>query len=82
MPDLPTVRQVPVTNMFDSYDENQAAADFIRQTVAKHVQRLPPDVEAAWRAWSAGVGKLDERAMSLLRAAFEAGVEAARKQDS
>ena len=60
-------------------DENQAAADFIRQTVAKHEQPLPEDVEAAWKAWSVGVGKVDERGMTLLRAAFEAGVEAGRK---
>jgi hypothetical protein len=37
---------------------------------------LPADLEAAWKAWSAGVGKVDERGMALLRAAFEGGVDA------
>lgn len=39
---------------------------------------LPLDVEAAWQRWSKGVQKVDERVRSLLRAAFEAGVEAGR----
>jgi len=35
-------------------------------------------VEAAWKAWSAGVQKVDARTMALLRAAFEVGVEAGK----
>jgi hypothetical protein len=34
---------------------------------------LPADLEAAWAEWSRGVAKVDERGMTLLRAAFEAG---------
>lgn len=59
-------------------DSNQAAADAVRETIRKHETPLPADVEAAWAAWSAGVGKVDARAMALLRAAFEAGVEAGK----
>ena len=53
-------------------DENEAAADAVRQTLKTHETPLPADVEAAW---SAGVRKVDKRTMSLLRAAFEVGVE-------
>lgn len=38
----------------------------------------PADVEAAWLAWSAHIQKVDERGMSLLKAAFEAGYEAGK----
>ena len=59
-------------------DVNQAAARAVRETIARHEQPLPADVEAAWGQWIAGIAKVDERGMTLLRAAFEAGVEAAR----
>ncbi|MEM6553171.1 MAG: hypothetical protein AAF750_13720 [Planctomycetota bacterium] len=36
-------------------------------------QPLPAELEAAWAEWSKGVQKVDERGMTLLRAAFEAG---------
>ena len=48
-------------------DENQAAADFIRQTLAKHEQPLPADVEEAWRVWSRSIQKLVGRAATKLR---------------
>ena len=60
-------------------DVNQAAAAVVREVAARHEQPLPAGVEAAWAAWSAGVGKVDARTMALLRAAFEAGVEAGRQ---
>jgi hypothetical protein len=60
-------------------DANQSAARVVKETVAKHSEPLPVDLEAAWDAWSRGVGKVDARAMALLRAAFEAGAEAARQ---
>jgi hypothetical protein len=60
-------------------DVNEAAADVIRHTLAQHEKPLPPDVEEAWRFWSASIQNVDERGMTLLRAAFEAGVEAAQK---
>lgn len=59
-------------------DENQAAAKAVATIAAKHSKPLPPDLEAAWAEWSAGVASVDQRTMTLLRAAFEAGVEAGR----
>jgi hypothetical protein len=58
-------------------DVNQTAARIVAESTAKLDTQLPADVEAAWAAWSAGVGKMDARGMALLRAAFEVGVEAA-----
>jgi hypothetical protein len=59
-------------------DSSQAAARVVAETVARHSEPLPTDLEAAWKQWSAGVGRVDDRAMALLRAAFEAGADAAR----
>lgn len=59
-------------------DENETAARIVRETTARHSDPLPADLEAAWAAWSAGVGRVDARTMALLRAAFEAGAEAAK----
>jgi hypothetical protein len=59
-------------------DDNQRAASTVQETVNKHSDTLPADLEAAWAVWSAGVGKVDARGMALLRAAFEAGWEAGR----
>jgi len=42
---------------------------------APHEQPLPADPDEAWRVWSAGIAKVDERGMVLFRAAFRAGVE-------
>jgi hypothetical protein len=57
-------------------DANQSAARVVKETADRHSKPLPADLEAAWKAWSAGVGKVDERGMALLRAAFEGGVDA------
>jgi hypothetical protein len=61
-------------------DENETAGRIVRETAARHEQPLPAGVEAAWAAWSAGVGNVDARTMALLRAAFEAGAEAAKNR--
>jgi hypothetical protein len=61
-------------------DPAVTAKRIVDQTIAKHEKPLPPGIEAAWVAWSRGVGKVDERGMALLRAAFEVGVEAATNQ--
>ncbi|MDB5318879.1 MAG: hypothetical protein JWN40_510 [Phycisphaerales bacterium] len=57
-------------------DANETAARVVRESIAKHEDKLPADVEAAWEQWSRGVGSVDARSMALLRAAFEVGVEA------
>jgi len=59
-------------------DPAVTAKRIVSQTIAEHEKPLPPGIEAAWEAWSRGVGKVDERGMALLRAAFEVGVEAAK----
>jgi hypothetical protein len=59
-------------------DANQTAARVVQESTARHSDALPADLEAAWKAWSSGVGKVDARAMALLKAAFEAGAEAAK----
>ena len=61
-------------------DANQTAARIVGESAAKHEDALPADVEAAWDAWIAGVGKVDQRAATLLRAAFEVGVAAGRSE--
>lgn len=57
-------------------DPNVNAARIVGQSTAS--ESLPADLEAAWAQWSAGILNVDERAMTLLRAAFEAGWEAGR----
>jgi len=59
--------------MTDTPDPNQTAHQAVQQATAKAEEPLPADLEAAWKRWSAGVGKADARGMALLRAAFEAG---------
>jgi hypothetical protein len=59
-------------------DSNQAAARIVAKATGKYETPLPADIEAAWEEWSRGIGKVDARGMALLRAAFEAGAEAAK----
>jgi hypothetical protein len=61
-------------------DPNQIASKVVGETIAKNSDVLPADLEAAWKAWSAGVGRVDARGMLLLKAAFEAGAEAASRK--
>lgn len=60
-------------------DPNEAAARVVRK-VADAESPMPPDLEAAWAEWSKGIKGVDERGRTLLRAAFEAGAEAARRR--
>ena len=63
-------------------DANQAAAGAVAATIAKHEMPLPREIEAAWKIWSAGVGRVDATSMALLRTAFIAGAEAAAEAAS
>lgn len=58
-------------------DPNVNAVRIVQQT-ASQIDDLPPDLEAAWRDWSGRVQKTDERTLTLLKAAFEAGAAAAK----
>ena len=56
-------------------DPNITAARVVKEATGED-KPLPADLEAAWAEWSKSVQKVDERGMSLLRAAFRAGYEA------
>lgn len=56
-------------------DPNQNAARIVAESAAD-ATATPGDLEAAWAEWSRHIQKVDERGMTLLRAAFEAGWEA------
>lgn len=59
-------------------DPNVTAARIVRESTASD-EPLPTDVEAAWADWSRRIQGCDERTMTLLRAAFEAGADAGRR---
>lgn len=63
----------------DEHDPTIEAARVAREATRKHEKPLPADLEAAWAEWSKGIKNVDERGMTLLRAAFEAGATAARR---
>lgn len=56
-------------------DPNESSARIVGESTSEP-DTLPADVEAAWAEWSKGIKNVDERGWELLRAAFEAGVEA------
>jgi hypothetical protein len=57
-------------------DPNANAARIVAEATASAAQPHA-DLEAAWAEWSRHIQKVDERGMALLRAAFEAGFDAA-----
>jgi len=58
-------------------DPNVNAARIVAESTRVHEETpASADVEAAWLAWSGHIQKVDERALTLLRAAFEAGYDA------
>lgn len=57
-------------------DPSETAARIVGEAAGAD-SPLPADAEAAWAEWSRSIQKVDERGMTLLRAAFEAGYEAA-----
>ena len=57
-------------------DPNENAARIVSEAAQAGETASPADLEAAWAEWSAGIQNVDERGMTLLRAAFEAGYEA------
>ncbi len=59
-------------------DPNKEAARIVRETTGRP-DELPKDLEAAWKAWSSRIHACDERTMTLMRAAFEAGIDAGKR---
>ena len=62
-------------------DSNQEAARVVGEATHDG-ETLAPDIEAAWAEWIKGIQQVDERARTLLRAAFEAGVEAGQSRNA
>jgi hypothetical protein len=58
-------------------DPNEEAARVLCESTDRRDDLLS-DIEGAWAAWSRRIQGVDERTRTLLRAAFEAGVEASR----
>lgn len=58
-------------------DPNEEAARIVARSMGG-ADEMPPDLEAAWQAWSAHMQGCDERTITLLRAASKAGAEARR----
>lgn len=48
----------------------------VREATNDSGDALSPGLEASWSEWIKGIHGIDERVRTLLRAAFEAGVEA------
>lgn len=61
-------------------DPNLTAARIVAES-AGAAEALSSDVEAAWQEWSRHIQKVDERGLTLLRAAFEAGYDAGKSAD-
>ena len=66
-------------DVWDLADPSTNAARITREATEGADEPLPADVEAVWEAWSASIQGVDKRTRTLLRAAFEAGVEAATR---
>jgi hypothetical protein len=60
-------------------DEAQSAVNAANELISRHEKPLPADLEAAWVEWSRAIKNVDTRGMTLLRAAFEAGADAATR---
>lgn len=58
-------------------DPNVESAKVVGKAIL--ADSLPADLEAAWAEWSKSTKNVDERGMTLQRAAFEAGAETARR---
>ncbi|WP_425618041.1 hypothetical protein NA78x_001734 [Anatilimnocola sp. NA78] len=61
-------------------DPNVNAAKIVAQSTETQ-EPATGDVETAWLAWSGHIQNVDERGMTLLRAAFEAGYEAGASKE-
>jgi hypothetical protein len=60
-------------------DPNENAARIVGEATGSVPVAGSVEMERAWAAWSAHIQQVDERGLTLLRAAFEAGWDAARR---
>jgi hypothetical protein len=56
-------------------DPNVNAARIVAESTELTGPETTTGLEAAWMAWSGHIQNVDERTLTLLRAAFEAGYE-------
>lgn len=56
-------------------DSNEDAARVVAESTSG-TDSAPESMEAAWEAWSRRIRDVDQRTLTLLKAAFEAGYEA------
>jgi hypothetical protein len=59
-------------------DENETAARMVHEATCRD-DKPSADMEGAWSAWSASIQGCDQRTMTLLQAAFEAGADFGRR---
>lgn len=59
-------------------DPNENAARIVGKSTGAN-SSTQAELEAAWAEWSGHIQKVDERALSLLKAAFEAGFDIGSK---
>jgi hypothetical protein len=59
-------------------DPNANAARIAKQATSAETVAFA-DFEAAWLEWASGIQAVDEHALTLLKAAFEAGWQAGRR---
>ncbi len=60
-------------------DPNEDAARVIREATDAGREAAPKGLEAAWSDWARRIQGVDQRTLTLLRAAFEAGYEAGNR---
>lgn len=56
-------------------DPNESTARIVREATLGHTTPAA-GLEAAWKVWSGQIQAVDERGMTLLKAAFETGFDA------
>jgi hypothetical protein len=70
--------------MIEDHERNADADENDSQLVAGPEARAAvetsEELEAAWREWANRAANVDQRTMSLLQTAFQAGFEAGRKR--
>lgn len=70
--------------MKKSRDLNEIASRIVAKSTGAQPggKATPRALEAAWREWSKQIQNVDQRTLTLLRAAFEAGYDLGRMSQS
>ncbi len=62
-------------------DPNRAAFRIVKRSTEERAAKPKKGLEAAWTEWSGRLQRVDERTMTLLRAAFEAGYSSGKRSN-